>query len=155
MHTRIRLLAAVLLCTFLVGFLPTFANAAGPELDVPCNLEIVYQFADQPLEDAQFQVYRVGQVNTDGSCSLVAPYSVFPIVFSDLGVGVSEVADMLYGYILLNQIAPDAQMTTGQNGRVSMTVSSGLYLIIGEKLSTDAGVYTTDPILVALPYKEL
>lgn len=154
MQRNKRIITFVMLCSLVLSMMiPTYAFAAETvDVDQTCKLTIRYFYTTDPVAGAQFHVYRVGNVTADGSVALTSGFSQYPVNLGLLTAeGFSEAAELLYSYALLDGLAPDMTVTVGADGEVTQELPVGLYLIAGQQLSNEFGIFRTRPMLVALP----
>ncbi|MBO5252667.1 MAG: Cna B-type domain-containing protein [Clostridia bacterium] len=151
-----RILVFMIVCILLFAAVhPASASTAqGVELSKSCELNIRYFYTGVPLTGAQFYVYRIGDITADGKCSLTGGFAGYPVDTSHLTSGVlSDSAELLYSYALLEQLAPDAVLTVQSDGTADGQLPVGLYLIAGQKYIDAYGRYTTGPMIVSLPHR--
>lgn len=147
-----RILLAAIALVLLLFALPT-ASAQTVQEQTPAKIHIAYEYGGTPIPDAAVYVYRVGNIHSNGAASLRSPYSAYPIDTALLYSDPQQTAKLLYHYILLNQVSPDAVLTTGDNGRVSGNFSVGLYLVVPQNHCDSNGLFRSEPSLVSLPYR--
>ena len=148
-----RLLCFVLVCIMMVLLLPitVFASQINPQEE--CEIEIHYSYTSEPLTDAEFYIYRIGDVDEDGSYYLTGKFSKYPLDATHMNIGSSDLSEMLYTYALMDGIQPNAIMTVNHQGSAQMTFSVGLYLVAGQLYEDHRGIFTTEPVIVALPFR--
>lgn len=154
-------LAGVLL---LVALLPVSAFAAGPiVVDRPVKLMISYVDGGKPIPNARFHLYKVADVAENSTMTLTADFKKYQSTvagLSNLNHLTNDewlaLAATLKGYAQADELTPAAQGYTGPDGDLSLTVTPGLYLIIGYRVTTaDYYTYTAVPFMIYLPDADL
>ena len=147
-----------LVCLLVISAaLPVSVSAAQPvQTGAQCTLTVSYKQDSNPVTGAQFDVYRVAEISEDGTLTLVGGFAKYNLDLSAMTDSqLQEAALTLLGYAQLDQIAPEAQLTIDAEGlALAQGLVTGLYLISGGRLTTDAGTYTCTPMLVSLPMEE-
>ena len=145
-------IVCVLLCA--VVFPMNVSAAQSVDTDQICQLQIRYFFAERPVTGAQFHVYKIGDVKESGICTLTDPFADYPVDTAHLSSGVlSDSAELLYSYALLDELEPDAVMTVNDAGIAEQELPVGFYLVAGQKFADNNGKYTTGPMIVSLPHR--
>lgn len=141
-----------LLLTVLLGmllWLPQTALAAG-EMDTgkTTSLTILY-----PCADTSFQLFRVADVSPQARFTLCGAFQQYPVSLTGLdAAGWRATAQTLAGYASRDKLVPDAIGKTDVSGKYTFTgLSTGLYLLVGERHTQDGRTYTPMPCLVSLP----
>ena len=151
MNALVRAMVCALVCALLIS---TAAFAADPiDLDLECGVSIHYVYEGAPVSDAQFGLYRVGELSEDGKLSLSGDYEKYPVIVDGLtDEEFQAAADTLYGYIQLDGIEPGWEMTTDGEGKANtFGLDSGLYLLVGAPRVDEETTYITRPMLLTLP----
>lgn len=144
-------LMASLICCLMVLILVVPAGVTGAEqTEETCTLRIHYFYENRPLSGAQFQIFRVGGADVYGELHLEGSFTGYPV---DLNTeDMAALAEMLYGYAMLDRIAPDHQVTVDETGEAVVDgMPQGVYLVVGLKHSDDVHDYLTEPQLIILP----
>lgn len=146
MKKYIALTVSVLLltiCFFSISF------AAPAQYDI--NIDYFCDNACVPY--AEFKLYHVADVNSDGSFSAAGVFESFPIILNGLDTdGMIETANALDGLVLMHEISPVATGKTEADGKLSFSrLTSGMYLLIGSRTVYDGDIYTVSPGLYILP----
>lgn len=137
----------------LLLLVPTTAFAQSIQENAPAEIHICYEYGGTPIPNAEVTVYRVGNISSGGSVSLLSPYSGYPVDASLLYSDPQQAAQLLHNYALLNRVSPDAVLITDEDGRVSGDFRVGLYLVVPQSRSDSNGVFRSVPSLVSLPYR--
>ena len=140
----------LLVCLLLVQLLPI---VTGAENQQGCTIGVQYRYQNTPLAGAEFDIYRIGTVGADGSLILAEPYASYPVDTEWLFMGASDIANLIYSYLLMDGVSPMDTITIGADGMGSKGVPEGLYLVAGRKYEDDHGYYTVEPVIVPLPMK--
>ena len=162
MNNITKRISALLLSLLLgVALLPTTALAAGrifPAQDA--SLTISYKDGTKAISEAQFDIYRVADVDEYAHMTLTDTF----VPYKDSVSGLSslenmdndswlELASTLKVYVQRDSIAPDASGKTGSDGRLMFSrLKPGLYLVLGYQTTTkDYYTYSAVPSMVFLP----
>ncbi len=138
--------AALLLCLFCVC-----AWAEGEN----CRLTLTLAFGEQPVEGAEFSLYRVGEMQMSGGAAGFVPLAAYAKVCASFdGMTASQnrqYAEQLAAMVDLN--APNARARTGKDGGASYeNLTAGMYLAVQTGASGQAQAFETcKPFLVSLP----
>ena len=152
-----RIKRAVLFLLLWAVALSSFAYAAErPDFKAKCSLTIDFSYDDLPVADAEFRLFRVGEISKDFTLSLSGAYKKYPVVVDGLDdVQFQKAADTLEGYVTLDGHKPMKVVTTNRDGQAKVEkLSAGLYLMTGVPVKTDAGSYIVENQLIILPYAE-
>lgn len=123
------------------------------------SLTIEFQSEGSPVKNAVFHLYKIGEISENGDISLMETFKSYSITVDKTDSGSwKAAAETLAAYIERDQIQPlDTGITNDQGiikfpGR-SVTMTEGLYLVIGETCKTGNETYHMEPTLVRLPKK--
>lgn len=132
-----------------VTFCTFSANAA--EHDI--KITILYQYDETAIPDAEFRIYRVGEIDAVGDMKLTGVFAEYPVdVNFETSDEMQMASDALYGYIVMDQIEPDLSAITNVDGYVDYTgLESGLYLVAGQTCTISGVTYLSQPQLLAIP----
>lgn len=153
MHKANRGLCFALICIMMLSLVPFSVCANQIEADRECGIEILYSYMSEPLSNAEFYVYRIGEVDEDGTYCLTGKFAEYPLDDTHLNIGASDLSELLYTYALMDRVQPDSVMTVNQHGSSRMTLPVGLYLLAGQLFEDDRGIFTTEPVILALPFR--
>lgn len=105
------------------------------------------------LKDYTFQLYHVANYAADGSFKLLPAYERLPVDWSDMErQDWYDLAANLDTMVIVEGIAPDRTAVTDENGAAYFgDLSYGLWLIAGGTAIEGKIIYTTQPLLVAIP----
>lgn len=148
---RKRILSLLTLALICFGlFCPLWVQAAPAD----ASLTLHYQKDNQPFPDLPIGIYRVAEAMDDGSFELIEPYASYPINIH--GITSQEqwhtVAQTLYSYMTADQVKPDFEGRTDENGTVSFTgLPQGLYYVNETVAERTDGTYVFNRFLVYLP----
>ncbi len=101
----------------------------------------------------EFRVYRVADVSTGAQFTLSGGFAEYPVAVNGLdSSGWRALAQTLDGYVARDGLEPLRTAQTGTNGRAVFDgLSTGLYLVIGDRYRQERYTYTPEPFLIALP----
>lgn len=139
-----------------------FQTAVAAELiDPGQKTDVTIQYHDGALNlpNAKFDLYKVADVDAYSRMTLASSFEPYGQTVSGLAslnsLDQNEwflLANTLEGYVLQDSVAPDAAGSTGTDGKLSVTVDPGLYLVIGYRVSMDDGyTYYATPFMLFLP----
>ena len=157
-----RITALLLALIILFCGMPLTASALeSVDLDEPVSLTI--QFLDDmegshtPVVGAQFDLYYVASMQTDGSFTLTGDFQNYPVELNGLDAeGWRQLTSTLQNYVSADQLAPLDSGFTGEDGKLTFPSSvelltPGLYLVVGMPLVGEAFKCQAEPFLVSLP----
>lgn len=125
------------LLTFLLLCLPSTALAT-PELS---SITVSY-----PLSGVEFQLYQAGEYAEDGTVMLTGDFQRYPVAPED-----ASAAETLAVYACRDNLEPLAAAPTSDYGMAAFTgLSSGVYLITGDRAQAEGNVYTPTAALIFL-----
>ena len=135
------------------------AAATGTDLDPSQKGSMTLHYEKNGVRFAglTLSVYRVAQINEDGSFDLVEPYNDYPVKIHGITTQQEwrDVTQTLTGYIAADQIQPDHILTTDENGTAVLAeVRSGMYLIRGVTAEHESVLYQFEDFLVVLPRQQ-
>ena len=120
-----------------------------------CRLTLTLAFGEQPVEGAEFSLYRVGEMQMSGGAAGFVPLAAYAKVCASFdGMTASQnrqYAEQLAAMVDLN--APNARARTGKDGGASYeNLTAGMYLAVQTGASGQAQAFETcKPFLVSLP----
>lgn len=147
-------LAACLLC--LLALVHPFAVAEVQRLLDPAqtaSLTISYA-QDASIPDAvAFRLYYVATVDASAAFTPAAPFDGYSISLrSDLTSSEWQaLANTLTSYAEADQLSPTATQETRLRTATFTGLRAGLYLVVGQSVSTDTQTFTPKPTLIVLP----
>ena len=120
-----------------------------------------------PSGGAGFTFYKVAEISNHREFDVVAPFALYMNEIEGLD-SLEKDADNITADTWRNlAVALDTYVTTGKlNGQFEKTVNEdgkaviegiekGLYLILGEQVEMDGVIYTTSPVLVTIPNRDI
>lgn len=152
------LITRISLCVLAVLLLSAQVSAAGLiDLNQPATLTISYQDGDQPIVGAQFGVFQIATVDAYGELTALEPYAHLDVQIrgenDEAWKNLTAQAEL---EILTNQIAPDSQGVTDEQGLLTFAgLPHGLYLVMGLRHTQNGMIYETESFLVMLPGMDL
>lgn len=121
-------------------------------VDVECQLNINYTLGDEPVANANFYAYRVGDVYMNGDAELTGEFTGLDIDFAN-DDQLKMAGITLYSFVSEKGIAPDHIVTTDVNGKASVLgLDAGIYLVAGQPLIEGDDGYFTDPQVIFFPH---
>lgn len=148
--------AAALLLALLVCVSVTAVTAfAHGEIDTArsSSLSVYFGHAGVGFPGAEFSIYRVASVSQSGRFTLEGGFSGYPVNVN--GLSSSEwraLAQTLAAYAARDGLSPAYESETNAAGYAGFYgLEPGLYLVTGERYTSDGYVYTPESILVSLP----
>lgn len=117
------------------------------------EFEIVYEDNDKGISNAKFELYKLAEIDIDGSYKLIDDFASYPIDidFSDKN-GLRGLAKTLTSYIYANKTNPIDDGYTNSEGILkfptqSKSLTEGIYLIHSEKVVKDDLIYSSEPFI--------
>lgn len=151
-NRMILLLAAVLLLA--QWLMPVAVSAAEPlDPNRDCELTISLNYQGKPVSGASYNLYRVADVSETGKFTICAPFTDYPIEFSDMTTEkFRALAQTLDTFIKMDRLSPDFEGVIDENGFATVTgLKPGLYLLLGQRYIGEDGLYESTPCLIAVP----
>lgn len=146
-------ISAVMLCFAMLC--PLCSQAAAP-LDpaAQASLTLHYQKDGVAFAGLQIGIYRVAEASSDGSFHLIAPFSSYPINIH--GITTQEqwqsVAETLCAYTVADQVSPDHEKQTDEEGSVCFSnLETGLYFVREAVAENASGTYVFNQFMVYVP----
>ncbi|MBO2527097.1 MAG: hypothetical protein CW335_02820 [Clostridiales bacterium] len=117
------------------------------------SLTICYVHEEQPLSDAEFNLYRVADVSADVQFTVDEAIASYPVDFENMDEDRWAVlANTLQGYVEKDALMPSASGKTDTAGRlVIQNLKPGLYLVLGTRVTVGISVYSAVPFLICIP----
>ena len=147
------IIASVFLC--LTMLLPLCAHAVTPlDPEAESSLTLHYQKDGLAFPNQLIGIYRVAEAFPDGSFELIEPFASYPIHIHDITRQEqwNQVAQVLYSRIVADQVQPDREALTDENGTVCFSqLETGLYFVREVVTSTQESVYIFNQFLVYVP----
>ena len=143
------LLALLALCVAMVC--PFGAQAATSQ---PASLTLYYQQEGRCFPDLSIAIYRVAEMFPNGEFGLIAPYADYPVDIQNITEQSQwvSVAQTLWGYMVENQVAPDREGLTDEQGAVCFEdLAPGLYFVREVRAEQEQGTYLFNQCLVFVP----
>ena len=145
----------VLLGMCFMAFCPNRAQALTPlDPDAEASLTLHYQKDGAAFADLQVGIYRIAEAFPDGSFQLIEPFASYPLNIHGITVQEqwNQVAQTIYACIVSDQIAPDYEKMTDENGTVCFAdLDTGLYFVREVVAENTNGTYIFNQFMVYLP----
>lgn len=146
--------AAVLLALvcLVCGAVPALAYTT-VETERESSLRVFYKKNDTVIAGASFSLYRVADMSDRAYYALAGIYEDYAVELNGLdSEGWRAAAETLAAYTARDGVTPLAAGTTDEQGLLSFgTLDTGLYLLVGERLTVGRDTYTPEPSLISLP----
>lgn len=153
--------AIVLSLLLILLLLPMNAFAAGSiDLSRDASLTISYQDGNTPLTGAQFDLYLVATVDECGELTTTKDFALFNVnIRGSNDEAWKTLASTLEGYVLRDGLKPADSGITDKNGLAAFptsgkTLTKGLYLVLGSRLTQNGHRYDPAPFMVLLPVQD-
>ena len=85
-----RMVCIALVCIMVLLMTPFFAYASQVDSEAECVIGLRYSYTNEPLTDAEFYIYRIGNVEENGDYCLTGRFLQFPLDTSHLNIGASD-----------------------------------------------------------------
>lgn len=157
MNKTKKILPLFLMCLILSLIIFPSKILASSEFDANKDVEftIDYQNEGKRLSNAEFDIYKVADVDKDLNIKLTEKFSKYPVDLTKLNQdGWNDYALTLKGYVQSDGVKPVVTGLTDANGIYKTKLKAGLYLVIGKQLTLDNYIYESSPFLVLLPNVE-
>ena len=148
-----KLTVVLLCCMLLVGQMLTVTASAAQKI----SLTVEYKHENLPISGAQFDIYKIADVNNKGEISAVSPFNLYALDFSKIdSETMNNLALTLTAFIARDGVKPYDSAVTDLSGKAEFPnsrkeITKGLYLIIGRDTKADGVTYSTDAFLTLLP----
>lgn len=147
----LRRMSAALVCVMLCTLcLPSAARAYGPIENRACSLTIEHL---RGHDNAYFRLYRVADVSADAAFTAVRDFQAYANRLSgQTAAGWRKLAQEMAADIAYYNISWLDRGHADSNGRLTFSnLSTGLYLVTGERYEYDGKYYEPTPFLICLP----
>lgn len=140
----------IIICFLLSVMLLMVIAPAAAAVEEEYSLTIYYAYDDKPIQGARFQIYMVGDIESDGSIRLSGDFENYPVAVNGLNSsGLQAAADTLYAYAKRDQLQPNQIVATNTFGLALVSsLPSGLYLLTSTPRRFDGDVHITQPQLI-------
>ena len=156
MTKRIRTLLLSVMMIFLL--LPAQASAQGLiDMERDVTLTISWQDNGTPITGAQFDLYLIATADEYGELTVTDTFDQFNVdIRGENDEAWRDLSTTLEGYIIRDQIAPDDSGVTDEQGMLTFpgkdkSLSKGLYLVRGHRLTQNGYYYDASSFMVMLP----
>lgn len=149
-----------LVCLFVLLFslISNFQNIyASNNINSPEQIDFTISYTDGSygIKDAEFSIYKIGNIDKNNNISLCEDFSKYPINYDKVKKSQwNEYANTLKGYVKKDKIKAFCKGKTDDKGLLNVRLNKGLYLIVGEDLFTGSDKYMSNPFVVLLPEKD-
>lgn len=156
---KIRNIIGIVLCAFMITmFAPHTVKAAGPvDVGSTVSLKVNYRENGRPITGVRFELYKVAEMDEHGRFSLLEEFEKYPISLDikDSAEWKLWAQTMAY-YIRKDQVEAIDTAMTDENGVASFPaeqseMTTGLYLVLGERFVAADTAYIAEPAPVSLP----
>ncbi|MBQ8881087.1 MAG: Cna B-type domain-containing protein [Oscillospiraceae bacterium] len=151
---RKRILPLLCLIVCLVLFLSCVAFAAPLDTEAEASLTLRYQKEGKAFPGLQIGIYRVAEASRDGSYTLIAPFSSYPVNIHGITTQKQwqNVAATLNAYIVADRVTPHREEKTDAEGTARFEkLETGLYLVREAVAESADGTYIFNQFMVYLP----
>ncbi|UQF71630.1 Cna B-type domain-containing protein [Vagococcus lutrae] len=157
MNKTKKILPLFLMCLILSLIIFPSKILASSDFDKDKDVEftIDYQNEGKKLSNAEFDIYKVADVDENLNIDLSKKFSKYPVDLTKLNQdGWNDYSLTLKGYVQKDGVKPVVTGLTDANGIYKTKLKAGLYLVIGKQLTLDNYIYESSPFLVLLPNVE-
>ena len=140
-----------LILLFAMLFSPSsFAESAAEKEEY--SVTIVCRSEGNEIPGLVYSLYRVADMEDDGTLSPVGEFASLPVALNVGEDGRDKLAQTLKAYVFADSVSPSLRGTTGEDGTALVSVPEpGLYLMTAERISIGLLTYSTKPLLLTLP----
>lgn len=153
---RKRVLSILFACFVCLSVLRPFGAYAITPLDpeAEASLTLHYQKEGTAFPELPIGIYRIAEAFPDGKFALISPFSSYPIDIHGIMQQSqwTDIATTLDAYIVANQLQPDREMNTDEQGTVCFSdLDTGLYFVREAVAENTSGTYVFNQFLVYVP----
>lgn len=157
MNKTKKILPLFLMCLILslIVFPSKILASSDFDKDKDVEFTIDYQNEGKKLANAEFDIYKVADVDKDLNIKLTEEFSKYPVDLTKLNQEAwNDYALTLKGYVQRDGLKALVTGVTDANGIYKTKLKAGLYLVIGKNLTLDNYIYESSPFIVLLPNVE-
>ncbi len=144
----------ILLCSFVLFMSCSVGMFAAP-VSADCSLTLSFKVNGTPIEGATFKIYKIADLNADGSLTVTEQFKKYP-VFTNDSDSFRNLATTLESYVLADSIPPTMSGKTDADGILIFDgLSAGDYLVIGDKFVKDGETLIPKSFIATLPQKDV
>lgn len=134
--------------------MPAFAE--NPETAQENSLTVFFSHEDIPIQAAEFSIYKIANINPDGSLALVSPYNTYSVKVDGLdSEELTALSATLAAYISRDKLTANYSALTDINGTaVFENIETGFYLVVGKPVTVGKTKYIPQPFLTSVPAKD-
>ena len=138
----------------------TFATV-GIETDREVSLAIHFLHENTPLDQVEFQFYKVADALSTGEYQLTEDFRAYPINLNNMdAMALRALAQTLVYYAQADELSPLDRAKTDDEGIVVFpsegnVIYPGLYLVTAEPKVVDGYTFYAEPFLISLPGMDL
>ena len=146
----------LVICVALLLGLPLSSAALTP-IDPTRSAELTVElyYEGTALPGAHFSLYRIGDINQDGTLTRYPAYAGISISDPQSRSDWDQTAQDIAAFCVREHIEPLKTGQTDEAGRLCFgsdrTLTAGLYLAVGDDVSNQGYTYRSLPFLIALP----
>ena len=117
------------------------------------SIAVSFEYNEEYVEGVKFNLYQVATYDEEKNLILNEKFKNYSLVAADLeDENLESLIEKLSLYVDSEKIEEDESKVSIKTGLFSFTdLENGVYLIVGENLETDEGVFIAQPILVKIP----
>ncbi len=141
-----------------VGILLMVCGAAGAaglvDTDKPVSLKLEYGYDGQHFAGQTIRVYRVATTDAYVQFTLTGAFANLPVEVNNVKTQEewNQMASTLEAFVVAENIAPDAEAVTGEDGIAAFpTLAQGLYMIQGIRVDVEGGYCQFGSFMLAIP----
>ena len=148
-----------MICAFLLLPTKTFA-ASTINTGKDSNLTIQYTHNNAAISTAQFDLYRIADVDAYAKYTLTGDFENYPVSLDGLKADDwKALSETLTSYASRDKLTPLDSGKTDADGKLIFPANApnlkpGLYLIVGRKFIKGGYTYTAEPTIVSLPNQD-
>ena len=146
---------AGILATVLILFCSGLPVLASETIDMEreTSLTVIFEEGGKGISDVEFSLYRVADLSGSGDYQLYGDFKEYPVSLEQLDSnGWRTLAQTLDGYVSRDGISCEKTARTDGSGWAEFSsLSSGLYLVMGERKESGDFIYVPESFLVSLP----
>lgn len=147
-----RIIACMICCLMVCALMiPAYALDQSKTGD----LTIEFRHDGSAVSGAEFEIYRVGDMDAKGLLTLTGAFGDYPVELNvQTDAEYQAAADTLWAYVQSDGLRVDLTAVTDAEGIARATgLEVGIYLVAAQPYEVDGGKYVSSPQLWTLPYR--
>lgn len=116
------------------------------------SIGIAFKYDENIVSNVNFSLYQLATYDNENKLQIADEFEIYSEDIKNYDdSNISDLTKDLSSYITENNIESYAKKKNGNELLMFENLNNGIYLVIGEALETDEGVYIPQPVLVTIP----